>query len=147
MKHRVAQHHHMEETDEEYEEEEYDDDFIMGQLADEDQGYNNCCQKKLIKHFIKKKFNKSLTYIETLFICISQFMHLLILYLYIQRLTILKHWLEILPDWLDILPDIMDDVIIGLFAQMIKIMMMLHLFEELRILLKALLCKCDTMQV
>jgi len=137
MKHRVAKHHHMEETDEEYEEEEYDDDFIMGQLADEDQEYNNCCQKKIIKHFIKKKFNKSLTYIETLFLCISQFMHLLILYLYIQRLNILEHWL-------DILPDIMDDVIVGLFAQMIKIMMMLHLFEELKILLKALLCNCNT---
>ncbi len=39
------------------------------------------------------------------------------------------------------------DTILGLISQTIKIMMMLHLVEETRILIKALLCKCEYTQM
>ena len=127
MKHRVAQEHNMEEEDE-IDETEMDE--IMEYI-------NDCnCLKNRIKEKIDHLINTPLTGGVMFSLCIYQFMIIVVTYIFILRMNIIEYCL-----W--IFTDIVGDQIIALVAQTIKIIMLLHLFEELRLFRKALLCKCD----
>jgi len=98
---------------------------------------NDCnCLRNRIKQRIEGLINTPLTGGVMFTLCIYQFMIIVLTYIFILRVNIIEHCL-----W--IFMDIVDDQIIALVAKTIKIIMLLHLFEELRLFMKGLLCKCD----
>jgi hypothetical protein len=98
---------------------------------------NDCnCLRNRIKQRIERLINTPLTEGVMFCLCIYQFMIIALTYIFILRMNVIEYCL-----W--IFTKIVGDQIIELIAQTIKIIMMLHLFEELRLFAKALLCKCD----
>ncbi len=138
-KHIIAQEHNMEETDEsetdEFEIDEFDTDDYEIEVIE-------CnCLKKRIKQRIAHLITAPLTQGEIFCLCIYQFIVILAIYSFILKMNMVENCLRILTT---IISDtIVSDSIIASIAQTIKIMMMLHLFEESRLLIKALVCKCD----
>lgn len=107
--------------------------------ADEEHHEYDCkCLRKIIKQRMRRTLTYPLTERQVLWLCIYQYMILLVTYLFIMEMNTVEHFLQIFN------PDEYYDTIFGLISKTMKIMMMLHLVEETRILLKALLCKCDT---
>ena len=127
MKHRIAYEHNMEEEDE-IDEYENENDEIME--------YGCNCLKNRIKQRISQLMSPQLTAGEMFCLCIYQFMIIVLTYIFILKMNIIEYCL-----W--IFTDIVGNHSIELVAQTIKIIMMLHLFEELRLFRKALRCKCD----
>ena len=100
--------------------------------------YDCKCLKKIIKQRMTRSLTYPLTERQVLWLCIYQYMILLVTYLFILKMNTVEHFLQIFTT------EEYYDTILGLISQTIKIMMMLHLVEETRILIKALLCKCDS---
>jgi len=131
IKHIMTQEHQMEETSEES-----DNDII-------EYIYDCNCLKKRIKQRIRHLIIAPLTAGEVFCLCIYQFMITCVMYVFILRMNIVEYCLRIFANIIG--DNILTETIIEWLAQTIKIMMMLYLFEELRIFIKALLCNCDTM--
>ena len=133
-KHIIAQEHNMEETDE-YETDEFETDDYEIEVIE-------CnCLKKRIKQRIAHLITSPLTQGEIFCLCIYQFIVILAIYSFILKMNMVENCLRILTTI--IFDPIISDTIIASIAQTIKIMMMLHLFEESRLFIKALVCKCD----
>jgi hypothetical protein len=95
------------------------------------------CLKRIINQIMRRLITYPLTERQLLLLCVYQFMILLTTYLFILKMNIVEHCLQIFIN-------IMNGTTMTLFVKTIKIMMMLHLVEETRILIKALLCNCNT---
>ena len=101
------------------------------------------CLKRRIKQRIAHLITAPLTAGEMFCFCIYQFMITLLIYLFILKMNIVEYCLRILTSIIGNI--ILNNTIIALLAQTIKLMMMLHLMVELRVFVKALRCNCDTM--
>ena len=145
IKHIMAQEHHMEETSDESESD------VIEYLHD-----CNCLKKKTNQRYAHLIISAPFTEGEMLCLCIYQFMILLTMYLFMLKMNTVEYCLQIFITIVNdtiarqnimthdiVIHDIVSHDMIELVAQPIKIMMTLYLVEELRIVIKALLCKCE----
>jgi hypothetical protein len=139
MKHRIAQEHHMEEENED-EEEEYITEYIENEeikhLVDRNM-LPDCCMKTTLTKYINYLVYIPLTYIETLVLCVYQFILMLTLLAIITKYNIVEGILT------RVLVDIISETFIGLCSMVINAMIIMKLFEDIWQVIFAFLCKCD----
>jgi len=106
-------------------------------MNEEHHEYDCKCLKKRINKIMRHLLTYPLTERQVLLLCIYQFMILLTAYLFILKMDTLEHCLQIYTN-------IINDTTIAMVVKTINIMMMLYIIEETRILIKALVCNCNT---
>jgi hypothetical protein len=136
MKHRIAQEHHMKEEDEE--------EIIMEYVENEEIKHlversilDDCCMKTTLTKYVKNLIYTPLTYIETIFLCVYQF----ILMLMIWTMTIKYNIVERFLKWT--LMNILSENIIGVISMVINSMIVIQIFEDIWQVIFAFLCKCE----
>jgi hypothetical protein len=116
----------------------------------------NCLKKKITQRYAHLIIRAPFTEGEMFCLCIYQFMILLTMYLFMLKMNTVEYCLQIFITIVNdtisrqnimthdiVIHDIVSHDIIELVAQTIKIMMTLYMVEELRIVIKSLLCKCE----
>jgi hypothetical protein len=139
--HIISQEHHMEEgtpSDEEYMTERSEDEELSNilDIAEDRTILADCCMKITLKKIIKYLIYKPLTYLETLILCVYQFMLMLTL------LTIAVKYNMVLIGLNWAFVDIFSADLIGLIAMVINAMIVMQAFEDIWQIIAAVLCKC-----
>ena len=136
MKHRVTQEHNMEEeSDEEFITEYRRNEAEIKHLVDRSL-LADCCMKKQIKENIKYWIRKPLTYIETILLCVYQFIVMMTIIVSIYKFSVV----ELCLTWL--FENILPENLIKLIALILNSMLALQLFDEIWRIILAFLCKC-----
>ena len=137
MKHRVAQEHNMEEEEDEQHVTEYSaKEAEIKHLVDRGL-LDGCCMKKQIKENIKSWICKPLTYIETILLCVYQFIVMLSILISVVKFNVI----EICLTW--VFEDMLPENLIKLVALILNAMLVLELFDEIWQIVFAFLCKCE----
>ena len=141
MKHITAQEHHMEEgtpDEEEYMSERSEEEELNHVLdvAEDRTLLADCCMKITLKKIIKYLIYKPLTYLETILLCIYQFMLMVTL----LAITVEYNVVDFCLKWVFV--GILREDFIGLCAMIINAMIVVELCDAIWQLIMVFSCKC-----
>jgi hypothetical protein len=141
MRHIISQEHHMEEgtpSDEEYMTERSEDEEInhILDMVENRRPLANCCMKTTLKKIINYLVYKPLTYIETMILCVYQFMLMWTLMAIALEYNVVQFCLA----W--VFDDILRKDFIVLCAMVINSMIVVDLCDDIWQLIGVFSCKC-----